>query len=467
MEFFESSDNHREVITAVNRFKSMVKNQEQYYFDSEELKDIVEYYLLRGEFEQSQDVVDYALNLHPTNSELKILKAQVLVGNLQYKESLKLIEEVELFEPYNIDLLIVKGTVLSKLKMTDKAIKCFKMSLDHAEFKDEVYYFIASEYQRNLEYDEAIKFYKNCLRENPEHESALFELNMCFECMTSFTEAIQFYNQLIDLSPYSESLWFNLAGAHCKLEEWVKAADCYDYALAINPEFSSAYFNKANALASSGDYEAAIAVYKESYEFESPSFMTYGYIGECYERLKDFDQAMSFYKKALSENEEYPEAWLGIAICLDGLGRSNEAYVSIKKALELENADPDFWYTASEIEEKLGYIEDSLNSMKSAVELDQTDISLFMDYLLLIERHLDQNVLKEAIDDGSERFSNNSILLYYKVAFLLRVGKFQMAYQTFELALTIDYKDYERVFIYYPEAKNNQNVLDLIDLYRD
>ena len=68
MEFFESSDNHREVITAVNRFKTMVKNQEQYYFDSEELKDIVEYYLLRGEFEQSQDVVDYALNLHPTNS---------------------------------------------------------------------------------------------------------------------------------------------------------------------------------------------------------------------------------------------------------------------------------------------------------------------------------------------------------------------------------------------------------------
>ena len=36
MEFFESSDNHREVITAVNRFKSMVKNQEQYYFDSED-----------------------------------------------------------------------------------------------------------------------------------------------------------------------------------------------------------------------------------------------------------------------------------------------------------------------------------------------------------------------------------------------------------------------------------------------
>ena len=77
------------------------------FASSEMRKDIVEYYLLRGEFEQSQDVVDYALDLHPTNSELKILKAQVLAGNLQYKESLRLIEEVELFEPYNIDLLIV------------------------------------------------------------------------------------------------------------------------------------------------------------------------------------------------------------------------------------------------------------------------------------------------------------------------------------------------------------------------
>lgn len=467
MEFFDSQDDHREAMSAVTRFESMVANEENYYFDCEEFQDIIEYYLLRLEFQQANHVVDYSLNLHPTSIDLKILKTQVLVGLLKYKDALDLVEEIELFEPNNVDLLLVKGATLSKLKMSDRAIKCFLSALPHAEFKDEVYHFVASEYQRNLEYEEAIKYYKLCLRDNPENEGALFEVNMCFECTTNFKQAIQFYNQLIDDAPYSESLWFNLAGMHCKLEEWSQAVDCYDYALAINPQFASAYFNKANALASMENYLGAIEVYKESYEYESPTFITYAYVGECYERLKMYDKALEFYKKSLSENEDYAEAWLGVAICQDGLGRSNEAYASITKALELDNEDPDFWYTASEIEERLGYIEESISSMRKAVKLDTQDIRLNLDYLLLLDRHLSANIVSDALVEVMDKFPSNANLLYFKTAHLLKQGKYQQAYQCFELALTMNYKEHNKVFTYYPNAKNNQNLLELIDLYRD
>ena len=467
MEFFDTGDDHREAIHSVTRFESMVAKQEQLYFDCGEFQDIIEYYLLRSDFDQASLVVEYSLELHPTSIDLKILKAQVLVGLLKFKNALDLIEKIELFEPNNNDLFLIKGTILSKLKMSDRAIACFKQCLSDTEFKDEVYHFIASEYQRNLEYEEAIKYFKFCLRENPENEGALFDVNMCFECTTKFNEAIHFYNQLIDNNPYSESLWFNLAGMYCKIERWDKAINCYDYALAINPCFASAYFNKANALATKGEYNSAIEVYKESYEYEAPTFVTFAYIGECYERLKDYKKGLQFYKKSISQNEDYAEAWLGVAICQDGLGRFNEAYASIGKAIELDDEDPDFWYTASEIEERLGYIEESISSMRKAVKLDETDLTLFMDYLQLLDRHLNRDIVADALAEGIDKFSSNGGILYFKTAFLLKQGKYQQAYQCFELALTMDFKGHEKVFTHYPEGKNNQNLLELIDLYRD
>ena len=135
--------------------------------------------------------------------------------------------------------------------------------------------------------------------------------------------------------------------------------------------------------------------------------------------------------------------------------------------MELDKENPDFWYTASEIEERLGYIDDSVVSMKKAVSLDETDLSLALDYLMLLERHFDFSIVEEALANTIDKFTNNSALLYFKTAFLLKQGIYQQAYQCFELALNMDYKSHERVFNYYPDAKLNQNLLELIDLYRD
>ena len=180
-----------------------------------------------------------------------------------------------------------------------------------------------------------------------------------------------------------------------------------------------------------------------------------------------YDKALEFYKQSIRQNEDYPEAWLGVAICQDGLGKSNEAYASITKAIELDDEDPDFWYTASEIEERLGYIEESISSMRKAVKLDEKDITLCLDYLMLLDRHLSTNIVTDALNEAVDNFSSNANLMYFKTAHLLKQGKYQQAYQCFELALTMNYKEHEKVFTYYPNAKNNQNLLELIDLYRD
>jgi len=396
-----------------------------------------------------------------------MLNAQILVGLLKYKLALNLLKELELINTNSSEIQLMKGAVYSKMKMSDKAIECYNKSLDGYEYKDDVYYLIAVENQRNIDYKKAIKYFKLALKENPEHEAALYEINMCFDCMSDLIGAENFYIKFLDDLPYSETAWFNLAGVYCKSEKWDLAVDAYDFAIAINPVFGSAYFNKANALASNKKYDEAIAVYKETYEHESPSFVTFCYIGECYERSENFEKALSYYERAIKDNEDHGDAWLGKAISLDALGRIDDAYNAIQRALEIGGDEPDYWYTTSEIEEKLGYIDDAINSMKNAITLDETDTSLRLDYLILVEKNLEADVIKDAIDNAVLDFPSNTKILCFKTAYLLKIGVFSLAYETFELVLSLNFESHIEVFKFYKNAKNNQNLLELIDLYRD
>ena len=389
MDYYDSNEDSEDILAKVNRFEEMLSSKTSIYFDCEDFQELVDYYLNILDNKQADLVLKYAFEQHPNNIELKIAKTHVLIANNKFKEALVLINEIEKIQPLDAEVQLTKGTVFSRLKMSDKALKCFNLALESAEFKEDVYFLIALEYQHNMDYQTAIKFHKKAIVENPEFEPVLYELTLCFECTNDFKSAIQFFLNYIDNNPYSETAWFNLGGMYSRIEDYDKSVDAYDYAIAINPYFASAYFNKANALAADLKYEEAIKTYKETYEHETPNCITYSYIGECFERLNDFDNALLYYDKALLDSEDYPDAWLGKAITLDHLGKSLEAYHCIKKALELDDEEPDYWYACSEIEEKLGCIEDAINSMKTAIDLDTTDITLTIDYLQLIRRNLD------------------------------------------------------------------------------
>jgi len=467
MDFFESSEDANNILKSVSRFEKMVEDQNNYYFDREEFQDIIEYYISQIEFEKADVVLGYAISQHPENSDIKLLQAQILIGLMKYKQALKLLKELEVLDSNNSEIKLMKGAVYSKMKISDKAIECYKESLSGYEFKDDVYYLIAVEYQRNIEYKKAIKYYKLALSENAENEPALYELNMCFDCVADVAAAEKFYVKFLDNTPYSETAWFNLAGVYCRTEKWDLAVKAYDFAIAINPVFGSAYFNKANALASNQKYDEAIAVYKETYEHESPTFITFCYIGECYERSLRYEKALDYYERAIKDKSDHGDAWLGKAISLDALGRSMDSYKAIQRALEFGGDEPDYWYTSSEIEEKLGYIDDSITSMKNAIVLDETDPSLRLDFLLLVEKHLGTDLIRNAIDDAVMAFPNNTKIMCFKTAYLLKVGLFSLAYETFELVLSLDFKSHTEVFKFYEKARNNQNLLELIDLYRD
>lgn len=463
MDFMDSNDEQSNILEKVEKFENMLTSSGNEYFDREDFQELIDYYLSINEQDRANTVLSYAFEQHPNSSDLLIAKTHVLIANDQYKEALETIIEIETTQPQNGEVLMAKGTIYSRLKMSEKAINCFKKSLKLAEFKEDVYFLIAMEHQHNMDYEKAIQYHTYALRENSLFELSLYETNVCFDCLGKYEKAIAFYNDFLNLNPYSETAWFNLGAMYAKIDDYKNAVNAYDYALAINPYFSSALFNKGNALASDDRYEEAILTYKETFEHESPSYVTYCYIGECHERLKRYNKALKYYNKAIKEDDTYADAWLGKAIALDHLGHPLDAYRNIKHAIELNDSEPDYWYTAAELEEKLGLTQESIKSMQTAVSLDKSDLNLTVNYIQLIARNLDFKATSEVIDEAMDTFPNNESLMVMKAGYAFKNNLTEVGCQFLGQALSINPKVYKFLFEHFPECKTNQYALELID----
>lgn len=56
----------------IQKFEDMIENNEELYFDTEELEDIIVYYLELGDLKSAENAVQYGLNLHPSSIEIKV-----------------------------------------------------------------------------------------------------------------------------------------------------------------------------------------------------------------------------------------------------------------------------------------------------------------------------------------------------------------------------------------------------------
>lgn len=452
--------------SAIQKYEEAKQAQESFYFDREEYVEIMDYYLSQNHIEKAEQALGYAKAQHPYSLDIKIYEAKICLSKGALTKALRLLDELEKIDCCSPELLMTKGSVLSRLKQSEKALEYYQKALSFCDFKEDVYWLIALEYQSNMNYKLALKFHLKALEENPENEIVLSEIGLCYECLEDHEGAVKFYKNYLDDYPYNEMAWYSLGMIYSNMEEYLEAINCYEFCIAISPEFSStAFFNKASLLCVIEEYDKAIETYFEAFEFEEPNSTAYAHIGECYEKKLDFDRALEYYTKAIDLSKNNEDAWLGIAICLSHKESHLEALNAINKAIALDENEVDFYYTKAEILEHLKDIENAGKCLERSIELDGSDLDLKLDYLEFLKRHYEIQEVLHTVELFLEE-NKNEKLLYYKVAVLLEMKKFALAYHLFERALANDFSIHQLIFKFHEPAIKDQNILELIDLYR-
>ena len=114
---------------SLSRFESMLKTNDVLFFDSAEVEDIINYYLENGKFALAKKAVKLGLAQHPTSTNLKLFKIEILVFEDKLDVAESMLTELQQLESSNEEVYIQKAQILSKRDRHAKAIEVLEMAL--------------------------------------------------------------------------------------------------------------------------------------------------------------------------------------------------------------------------------------------------------------------------------------------------------------------------------------------------
>lgn len=348
----------------------MMENNDEFYFDTEELEDIIVYYLELGDFNYADNAVNYGLKLHPNSLDIKIKRLEILLEWEDYNTAKELIDELKGSSMENTDFMVCYAKYYSNLGNPRKAIDICKKALELKEEENFLHNFIADEYVNLGDPFNALKHYRKALKEDPTDEYSLENCMICFSDLNKSEEAIAFLNEYLDEFAYSETAWFEYGQFYFNRKNFEEAIKGYDYLLAINSSSVGVYANKAACYEALGQYQKAVEVYEEMLELEYTKAFTFYKIGLCYKAQKQSIMALNAFQKSLREDPQFYLAMMEQSYLYEEMGGMKEALHFAKEATQLNDSNLDYQKRLAFLFIDSGRFEESLTCLKKLVDAE-------------------------------------------------------------------------------------------------
>ena len=461
-------ENSDEIQGEAARFESMVKRNESKFYDIDEIRDLIDHYLVKNSMPWAEKALEWGMRLHPNSSELKMAHIILLYKNNKFKEALKSIKELESFEDGNAELLLYKAEIYSELEDHAHAIEAFEEAIKYANNEDLCYIYVDLSAELHIvgENEKAREYLRKSIELNPYNDLAYVDLIFSYQ-MDGFSDDAATYFQLqIDKDPYNEKAWYFLGVAFQDMELVEKAIEAYDYAIVIKEDYVEAYFQKAFAYKILDYHKNAIQVLKEALRFDIDRPRLYYKIGESYEELHEYEKAIENYQEALKIYEEFPDAWIGIGICLAELGKGKEGLEYVKKGYKMD---------ADNLHYRLIYA-DTLGDQRHFADAEVIYEKLTEDYPNINEVWLDYSELFYKMEDIDLAISHTSegiknlpvdVSLKFRLAGYLYEGGYQEdAKQMLHTALSENKEKAIEFYEFFPELEKDANIVAIINQYQ-
>ena len=451
------------IIKLISRYENMLNNNTQSFFDSHEFEDIADHYIEKGLLGEAMGSMEMAFKQYPFSANFLIKKAQILTILERLPEAETALDIAETLEPSNPDLHIAKGSILSKKRKHQKALKHFHKAQNLSENPIDVYPFIAFEYQCLGRFQDAIKYLDVFLNNEPEDDIAIFNIAYCFERLDAYNDAIEFFKNLIEKSPYCEITWYQLGLFYNKIKDFKQAIVALDYAILIDECFTAGYHEKARSLTQLGKTKEAINTYLLTFAFENATGYTYLKIGLCYKELSSYKQAIRYFTKACHEDPQLSEAWMEIGLCYEATGSIEEALHNIKKAVNLSPDDLEYLYIQTKIHYKTGLYHEAELGYKKLMKLGCESPTIWMEYAHLMKKIKETKEAISLLKKGLKQNKNHSELLVRLGAYLFLDGQEDLARKYLRLANTINPEINIELYKHIPALENSDAFKKLLN----
>ena len=160
----------------LTRFESMLKTNNVFFFDSSEFEDIIHYYLNNGKIALAKKATKLGLEQHPTSINLKLFQVEMFIFENELEIAEELLENIYLLEKFNEEVFIQKANILSRRDKHLEAIKMLEKAHDLSTEPSDVLSLIGMEYLFLEDFENAKKYFIQCLQDDSEDFSALYNI---------------------------------------------------------------------------------------------------------------------------------------------------------------------------------------------------------------------------------------------------------------------------------------------------
>lgn len=435
------------------KFEEMIENGIEYYFDSEELEDIIIHYLEIGDISFAELASNFALKLHPNSIEIKTKKLEVLLELENYSQAKGLINELLSTSMKTTDFLVCCAKYYSNLGNPKRAIEYCEEALELHEEENFLHNFIADECVNLDDPFKALKHYQSALKFDPEDDYALENIMRCYNLLNKSEDAVEFLKHYLDEFPFSETAWFEYGQFFFNKKNYEEAITGFDYLLAINSQSLGVYANKAACYEAMKSWQKAIEVYEEMLELEYTKAFTYYRIGLCHKENHELSSALAAFQKSLVEDPQFYLSMMEQSHIYEEMGRMAEALHFAREATLLNDSNIDyhkrliFLYIDSEHFSESIY---SLEKITSAEPGRFYNWYVYSEVLMLLGQYDNAiSILLKAVE------KHHKAELYYQLSnCYLHLGLEEKGFEMLEIALSLNPNLLEDMTMKYPKIKD-------------
>ncbi len=466
-EFFDFEEEDNELDELVLKFEKYINEGEPAFFDSQDILDLMDYYMGWMDKEMAHKALEVGLQYYPDSSELLLKKAELLAQQNYTLEALKLLTQLEPQLKHEPDFYLTRGDIYSQMGLSEQAITEYKklLEIDYPN-KEFVYSIIGTEYIMQDKFEEAIYYLKKAIEYNADNGAVLYKIYFCYGEINKLNVCIEYLKKIIDEQPFNSDAWLYLAFCYYDIKDYENALESIHFAHAINQNDLLIILKKADILKALQRYDDAIEILKDAFNQNPQNPYMSTVLGETLLERADFERAIYYFHKSLHANSKDSRAWLGLGECYARVYQDSEAISCIQQAIINSQNDPSVVFRASKIYILLELYEEAVNVLKDLFNkgYDKTEVVVWLSIAMEKSGYVTEAV--DILTDQIYNQQNNAVELQYCLAGILLLYHYrQEGLSTLEKAMQLDPTKYELIYEFSVFFEEDLEIQQLIQQY--
>jgi tetratricopeptide (TPR) repeat protein len=249
----------------------------------------------------------------------------------------------------------IAETVYPKETDTTKLRSWDEMSLMHLRRALEIYPTYADAnvemgriYDRQKQYDSALKYNKRALELNPTNATAINNLGSIYLTSGRWAESIPYFKRAAEVNPNFKYAYLNLGKAYGALKIYDSAIMNYHKLLAVDPSYADAVMEIATNFFYMQRYDSSEYYYKQILAANPNEQNVIHNLGAIYLNTKQYAKAAEYFQKTVTLNPKHGNAYSNMGLAYYFSQQYPQAIDAFSKDLALDprNGPRDIPYMA-------------------------------------------------------------------------------------------------------------------------